>query len=138
MSAVVLHVVPVGHAPDTPPPTLCSEARALIRREIPGPKESLKIGGSADRPWEGIALDPADARYLHNVLLANWLAGQWPPQRPKAVRTLKTMEFSNTACTHAGCKIRGCTGNTLYYIDEGRERIGVRWAPPCTMRHHLP
>lgn len=49
-----------------------------------------------------------------DATLANMVCGWLPPFRPKMLRTLKAPQFSQSPCTHPGCRIRGCFGNVSW------------------------
>ena len=55
--------------------------------------------------------DLVSLQVVMDATLAAMICGWIPTPRPKMVRTLKAPDFCNAACTHPGCRIKGCTGN---------------------------
>lgn len=52
---------------------------------------------------------------VQDATLGNLICGWLPTFRPKMLRTMKAPNYRNAACTHPGCRIKGCTGNVTYW-----------------------
>lgn len=119
---------PCPAAPPAHPATTClARSRGVkVMAAVYGKDWHLEMLEEGDAWWNEAYWAPDLARDMHDYLLANMMAGWLPPLRPKVLRTLKAPQYSGRPCTHPSCRIKGCFGNTLMWLDHAHTRLGFK------------
>lgn len=106
---------------------LCSEVETLIDTIFTSDEEARLVGMEHRYAVMANPASTEDYRAIHDVALGGLMIGFMAPLRPMCVRTLKAPKFSDSPCQFPGCKIRGCTGNSLYWVKLANGEWGLNY-----------